>query len=61
MTLVPYHMASPDLEELMKELKKLLDVGYIRPSLKNTIWYSYVFLKEAQWIIMDVYRLSSTQ
>ncbi|XP_070018060.1 uncharacterized protein [Nicotiana sylvestris] len=28
----PYHMAPPELEELKKQLKELLDVGHIRPS-----------------------------
>ncbi|XP_070011264.1 uncharacterized protein [Nicotiana sylvestris] len=28
----PYRMASPELEELKKQLKELLDVGHIRPS-----------------------------
>nr|XP_009786885.1 PREDICTED: uncharacterized protein LOC104234933 [Nicotiana sylvestris] len=27
----PYHMASPELEELKKQLKELLDAGHIRP------------------------------
>ncbi|XP_070020233.1 uncharacterized protein [Nicotiana sylvestris] len=28
----PYHMAPPELEELRKQLKELLDAGHIRPS-----------------------------
>ncbi|XP_070013504.1 uncharacterized protein [Nicotiana sylvestris] len=28
----PYHMAPPELEELKKQLKELLDAGHIRPS-----------------------------
>ena len=28
----PYRMAPPELEELRKHLKELLDAGYIRPS-----------------------------
>jgi len=28
----PYRMAPPKLEELQKQLKELLDAGYIRPS-----------------------------
>jgi len=28
----PYRMAPPELEELMRQLKELLDAGYIRPS-----------------------------
>ncbi|XP_016752558.1 uncharacterized protein [Gossypium hirsutum] len=28
----PYHMSPPELEELRKQLKELLDVGFIRPS-----------------------------
>jgi len=28
----PYRMAPPELEELQKQLKELLDAGYIHPS-----------------------------
>ena len=28
----PYRMALPELEELKRQLKELLDVGYIQPS-----------------------------
>ena len=28
----PYRMAPPELEEFRKQLKELLDAGYIRPS-----------------------------
>ena len=31
-TLAPYRMAPPELEELRKQLKDLLNAGYIRPS-----------------------------
>ena len=30
--LAPYHIAPPELEELRRQLKDLLDVGYVRPS-----------------------------
>ena len=31
-TLAPYRMAPPELEELQRQLKDLLDAGYIHPS-----------------------------
>ena len=30
--MTPYRMAPPELEELRKQLKELLDAGHIRPS-----------------------------
>lgn len=30
--MVPYRMAPPELDELKKQLKELLDAGYVRPS-----------------------------
>lgn len=30
--LAPYRMMSPELEELQRQLKDLLDAGYIHPS-----------------------------
>jgi len=41
----PYHMASPELEELRKQMKELLDAGYIRPS--KAPWCTSAFSEEA--------------
>ena len=40
----PYRMLAKDLEEIKKEIKELLDKGYIRPS--SSPWGSLVLLVE---------------
>ena len=40
----PYRMLANDLEEIKKQIKELLDKGYIRPS--SSPWGSLVFLVE---------------
>ncbi|XP_056167353.1 uncharacterized protein LOC130138166 [Syzygium oleosum] len=44
-TMAPYCMAPPKLEELQKQLKELLNVGYIRPS-KTPFGASVLFQKK---------------
>ena len=54
--LVPYRMAPPELEELQRQLKDLLNAGYIHPS-KGPIRCTRALLKEKGWIVADVHRL----
>ena len=37
----PYHMAPPKLKELRRQLKELLDAGYIRPSQSHMVRQCY--------------------
>lgn len=54
----PYHMASPELEELGRQLKDLLDLSYIR-SFKAP--YSASALpEEERWFLETMHRLPST-
>ncbi|XP_070023247.1 uncharacterized protein [Nicotiana sylvestris] len=55
----PYRMAPPELEEIKKQLKGLLDAGQIYPS-KAPFSALVLFQKKKEWIVALVYRLPST-
>jgi len=45
-----YHMASPELEELKKPLKEMLDVGFIQ-HLKASYGVPMLFQKKHDWTL----------
>ena len=47
--LAPCHMAPPELEELRKKLKELLEEGHIRPS-KAPYGAPLLFQKNKRWV-----------
>ncbi|RVW62422.1 hypothetical protein CK203_064181 [Vitis vinifera] len=56
----PYRMAPPELEELRRQLKELLDRG-VHPTIQGSLWRAGSVLEEAQWVLIDVHRLPGTQ
>ena len=61
--LAPYRMAPPELEELRKQLKELLEAGHIRPS-KAPYGAPVLFQKKKDWsmrLCIDYRALNKTQ
>jgi hypothetical protein len=55
-----YRMTVPELCELQMQLKELLDLGLIRPSVL-TLGCTGNFCKEEGWILTTVYRLQGLE
>ena len=57
---MPYRMSTPELQELRMKLKKLLDLGLIRPSVSP--WgASIIFIQNGQWVVETLHLLLSIE
>jgi len=51
----PYRLAPPEMQEFSKQLRELLEKGFIRPS--SSPWEPLFYLLKKGWVDADVYRL----